>query len=1063
MSKLFVAILSLIMLAGMTFAINVSACQEITSGGTYDLIGNLNGDPFNASEMSPSSTTACIKIAATSVVLDCHGYSITGTGGAGTIGVAVNGTRSGILITDCPDITLFEEGIRIHDASNTIIYDNGLHGNSEAGIYIDRGASLYVGLNNASDNSLYGIVLANVSNSYVEMNLLDNNGLNGFPMSTVTGTTIHNNTVSNSGNNAMFIGINSTGNTLSHNRIQGNDGSGLLLLTGASGNSVTDNVISNSANWGLSASVSSGNNTYTDNNITSNGQTIGLEGVLISGNSGGNTFSGNRISGNYDDGILFTLGSGNNVLSGNTIFGNSGDGIAFDSVGGNTLSNNNVYSNANNGFFLDSSTGNTFNGDNSTNNIEDGFNLQSSPDNIFTDVRGSLNGDAGFDASNSSNILIDPSIFCDNSDHGLYVALSDNLTILDSVFCDNTADDGLFVSNVNNSLIQGNLVSGNLNGIFLASSRNVTVNNNTAWGNSNNGIELSTSPGNLVTNNLAHGNTFRGIEVSTLLSTDNVFTNNSAYENRYGFDITADNQTLSDNTAFNNSINGIYIFDSNNTVVTNDHYYNNALDMVVESAFSWPFDLYLVGVIFDNPTGNYSNYTNISLTDNVDLDGQYSIDWDSEPAPLLPEFRSFEGKFVNISREFGAVSIDHIVWNWLESELLLDSYIDTNFRLAKFNTSDNWTFHNSTPDDVANTISLSDVDTFSTFAVWEFGGGDDDDNGGGSSESFTVSFNTSCDNSTVTVLDAGLPVDEVEVLVDNANTLSPVASGNTDSNGTFTFTGCGVNVKITAKKDGYGTEVIAEQLVSCGSCAVECNVDADCPEGELCIANICAEPVAVPECVLDTDCTGNETCVEGVCIEPVIEPEAECVSDSECSAADFCNIPSGQSGGSCEPVTGECGYADNHSWVVYECGTGAGCALCPSGYVCTDNECEETSALSGPISGFVGENVTLSATKGGLACAGCNVTVTSPDGRTFSGKTDSEGGFSLPLNMEGTYKLVMAGAIGAESTVDALPKPAPDEPEKPTETGGLDFSILFLLLLLLIVVGAILYWRSRSK
>ncbi|MEW6036519.1 MAG: hypothetical protein AB1529_07950, partial [Candidatus Micrarchaeota archaeon] len=47
--------------------------------------------------------------------------------------------------------------------------------------------------------------------------------------------------------------------------------------------------------------------------------------------------------------------------------------------------------------------------------------------------------------------------------------------------------------------------------------------------------------------------------------------------------------------------------------------------------------------------------------------------------------------------------------------------------------------------------------------------------------------------------------------------------------------------------------------------------------------------------------------------------------------------------------------------------------------------------------------------------------------------------------------------------VKAFPQGAPGEPEKPGAAGPDAFSLLWLGVLLLLIVGVIVYWRSRQK
>ncbi|MEM2908530.1 MAG: NosD domain-containing protein, partial [Candidatus Bilamarchaeaceae archaeon] len=122
---------------------------------------------------------------------------------------------------------------------------------------------------------------------------------------------------------------------------------------------------------------------------------------------------------------------------------------------------------------------------------------------------------------------------------------------------------------------------------------------------------------------------------------------------------------------------------------------------------------------FDNPSGNFENYTSLSITDVVDPDTAYSIDWTTNESNLPPRFRSFQNKYVKIKAENGAVSIDYISWHWLEDELLGGYYDENSFELWGYNNS-LWTRLNDTPDTSTNTLSLADLNPSSDYGILEY-------------------------------------------------------------------------------------------------------------------------------------------------------------------------------------------------------------------------------------------------------------------------------------------------------------------------------------------------------
>jgi hypothetical protein len=117
-------------------------------------------------------------------------------------------------------------------------------------------------------------------------------------------------------------------------------------------------------------------------------------------------------------------------------------------------------------------------------------------------------------------------------------------------------------------------------------------------------------------------------------------------------------------------------------------------------------------MVFDNPAGNYGNFTNLSVIDIIGSGESYIINWSSNTSALPAEYASFEQKFVNITAS-GAPSIDYIVWTWDDAESA--GYDESFFRLMEYNGT--WTVLNSTPDTIGNTLSASNLSNFSIFGI----------------------------------------------------------------------------------------------------------------------------------------------------------------------------------------------------------------------------------------------------------------------------------------------------------------------------------------------------------
>jgi hypothetical protein len=332
------------------------------------------------------------------------------------------------------------------------------------------------------------------------------------------------------------------------------------------------------------------------------------------------------------------------------------------------------------------------------------------------------------------------------------------------------------------------------------------------------------------------------------------------------------------------------------------------------------------------------------------------------------------------------------------------------------------------------------------FAFAQYGYGDDDDNGD-RDRPLSVTFESTCEGNIVTVTSGGdaLPGARVTV-VDTSPSGGILVSGDTDSNGQVMFDGCSMTVNIFVSKKGYESESLTRSLVDCGQCEEE--------ERHLeCVNSACVAVLGAGE----NECATDADCVEAPPEEP--EPEPECTSDDDCADTQYCDIPVGAGGGDCADVTGDCGYAAAHAWVQYECGDEPGCASCPAGMFCVEHECV-AGDVECPATAFVGDEESCEASTDGDVCANCDYEVTDPSGNKLTGKTDANGNFYIPFNMQGEYTVVLLAEDGTpikSIVVNALPKPAVEEPGEPTVvTDGGDLSLFFIILVVLLLL--LLFW-----
>ena len=370
------------------------------------------------------------------------------------------------------------------------------------------------------------------------------------------------------------------------------------------------------------------------------------------------------------------------------------------------------------------------------------------------------------------------------------------------------------------------------------------------------------------------------------------------------------------------------------------------------------------------------------------------------------------------------------------------------------------------------------------FAFAQYGYGDDDDGDDKPDKPLSLSLDSSCEENVVTATSGGDPVSEVRVAVIRVGGAA-ITVNWTDSNGQIKFTDedceplgcCGLTVDVFGSKKGYKkAELIGENLIPCEQCEPpECVSDDQCPTDERCEDGECV-PVDCPcgevrnhacdpyECCADDDCPEGQVCRNHEC-----QPPYECYSDDDCEDTQYCDMPeavgAAPAGGNCADVTGECGYAENHAWVQYECGDEAGCLPCPEGMICVDHECV-AGDMECPATAFVGDEGACEATVDDEPCPepGCPYVITDPFGNQYTGMT-VDGQIIVPFDNEGPYTVTLFAADGTTPiktmVIQVNPEPAAEEPTPPTVVTGPDWSSLLLLIGLVLLLLLFFWWLRR--
>ncbi|HSB46903.1 MAG TPA: right-handed parallel beta-helix repeat-containing protein [Candidatus Bilamarchaeum sp.] len=941
-------------------------------------------------------------------------------------------------------------GFRLQDASDgNTVENNAIYNNSDAGAYL-----LFSSNNTFASNEVYGcpntgVTVAFESGDVFAGNDLHDNGLawnllvQFVSYSVFSGNTLHGNSVSGLMVFQSFL------NNFSSNEIYGNGADG-MTLSEANNNLFLQNSIHDNPGHGINGLSSSFNN-LTGNSVFENGR----DGILFADSF--SVFSHNRIADNaiHDNGWngIELVKTDNNTLENNTVFGNGFNGIALNpgvslvvpslaaraapfraslapgpipptpSISGsdnNSLLANDVYGNSRNGILLNASSRNILLGNDAYGNAQNGISLIPavvSPI-IFTAPEPSafLSGAQLFvppppgpspsvSKASDKNLLVGNTAY-ENSRNGVYLNTSSNNSLLGNTAYSN-GNDGFLLHDENISVSGG---GGSICGNFICESGETIS------------CPIDCGPPashNNLSGNIAFGNDLHGFELDS--SDNDRLLGNLAHDNAdSGYRINnSPNTTFFNNTAYGNAF-GFYETGNPNesaTTINRSWFYGNGWEITEIG----PVLILLNGnpgfQIINSKLGNSS--VNISLNDEL-LGGGYQLNDTIAPAPPLLHLVSFHDKYLKVNFT-GESEIDALSYIWSDTEAT--GFQEALIRAYTWNGT-NWTL---TPSQSTDALS----NTLSTFALANITDDDiygllvppapDEDT---PQDSLSISFASQCSGNTVTVSSNGEPVTAARVVIDSSDVYY------TGADGKAVFPGCGGSVTIEATKSGYSP------------------------------ADASASPVACSECAPPPQNATNVTPPQPP------QPSYECMNDSQCMAADYCDIQQNQTGGKCRPAAGDCGQVRDHRFVPYgyQCGSEPGCPSCPSGQSCVDHVCVIYD-LTGPETTFINGTAAVHATNSTAPCALCDLVIADPSGKTFTGKSDVAGGFAFPTPLKGIYNvtLLVDGKPYKSVLINALPQSQPPEPAKPTENAPAEQFPWWLLILVAILILFFIYTRRRKE
>jgi parallel beta-helix repeat protein len=716
-------------------------------------------------------------------------------------------------------------------------------------------------------------------------------------------------------------------------------------------------------------------------------------------------------------------------------------------VSSNTTLTGNIAHDNENGYHLMSTDNNILLNNSAFNNSVYGFYLELSSKNTLTNNTADSNSELGILLSSSNNNSVIGNTVNNSGSTGLAVDFSDGNNVTGNIV-ENSFYDGIGSSFGNYNVFDRNIVYLNLqDGIAITSSSFDSVINNIAYNNSRAGFTVRLSSYNALTNNTAYSNVFDGfllLDEEAAPASSNTLIGNTAHDNENGYHLKAtDNNTLIGCVAYDNSNAGFFEEGTHliGTTIINSWFYDNPWG-IIQDAPQEPVTF----TVIDSKLGNSS--INISLIDT--LTNGYRLNDTTDPSngivkPDSTSDASFGNKYLKFDFQ-DEPQVDELAFHWTNAEA--GSFIESSIMVFVWNGT-NWTETNQTLNSVTNNITVFNVTNITSDDIYGLYAAPappspNEDN------PLSVNFASSCEGNVVTVTSRGDAVEDARVAIDSSEVYY------TDENGEITFEGCGRTVNLHVTKAGYVSEDLTEALVNCEQCFVppvcecgqiednqcvpyQCCSDEDCPQGEICEANVCKPP---------------EKC----------EPPSCCTSAAQCAGNETCIIPQGAATGRCEELM-VCGLVENHTVVEsWECG-GAYCPECPDGSLCFQNRCVQNQ-ISCPSTGFIGEETQCLAIVNGEACDNCDYEITDPAGRKFRGRTDGTGNFAFPLDVKGIYKVSILdenGNILKTIEVSAVPRAPLEPPEKPTIKGEDLVSFLWLLILIAIIIAGVLYMRKRRK
>jgi parallel beta-helix repeat protein len=599
--------------------------------------------------------------------------------------------------------------IFVEESKNVLIQDNSISDSSLDAMLIQDSESVSVEMNSITFNGAVGVNIAFSDSVNVISNEIENNGLDGIFIQDSNNNFIYGNTLRFNGyageeeitistfgyvGSGIFVDP-SFNNIIDSNVIENNAGEGILLEL-SDNNEIVNNIISGNEIFGIFVKDSNSNK-ITGNSISNNGNPEFIASMSKMSSIGLSTFG-------YVGSGIFVDPSYENIIDNNIIQSNAGSGVYLQLSSTNIVSNNQISDNDFDGIFLEDSNYNQIRGNKIHTN---GFGVQRtiSTMNFGLNTFGYVGSGIFVDPS-VGNIIEDNEIF-GNSANGIILEFSDDNLVSQNLLYDNGRDGITLIDSNANSIVKNHIFKNGFgngdiglstfgyvgSGIFVDPSIDNLIDENIIYDNAAHGVFLELSSDNNITNNEIFSNNFEGVyifggEKNQLQGNkiaenkfNGVFIHDSSF-NKIAFNaINKNGATLAEaglglstfgyvgsgifvdpsvgniiegNNVTENAEDGVFILDSNSTIVFDNRFIDNG-----QYGVNINFDSFLNDIFTNNFIGNHlnslqarddgsSNIFNNNFFDNIDNTDSNANGISDNPAEIDGEAGNFDFEPSNI-------------------------------------------------------------------------------------------------------------------------------------------------------------------------------------------------------------------------------------------------------------------------------------------------------------------------------------------------------------------------------------------------------------------------------